>query len=228
MDLLQTRSLLEQGVGTQIAFLPERCAKLAIAETLSAMANTKGGVVLLGVTKAGAVRGVRDPAAQSEKALSAALLAQPPLILPQPIEIDLNGHQMVAVQVPPGLPHVYALDDRYLARRGAQNHCLKMHQVHELMERRGLMRFESQTADDASPHDLDTPQARRYAAQWGQSNDLNQVLQNRGCLTQTTAGLAPTFAGLLVFAQDPSRWIANAQITAVHYPGKEIDRKSVV
>jgi ATP-dependent DNA helicase RecG len=186
------------------------------------MANTQGGLLLLGVTKAGALRGVRDPDAQSEKALSAALLIHPPLILPMPIETDIDGHLVVAIQVPSGLPHVYALDGRYLVREDAQNHCLKMTQVHQLMTRRGLMRFETQTAASATLRDLDTQHARQYAAQLGQPGDLSEILQKRGCLAQTPTGLQPTYAGILVFAPEPDRWIASAQITAVHYPGKEM------
>jgi ATP-dependent DNA helicase RecG len=222
VDLALTRSILRKGIGTQVAFLPERCARIAIAETLGAMANTQGGIILLGVTKAGAVRGVRDAEAQREKALSAALLANPPLVLPMPVSVAVDGRTLIAVQVPQGLPHVYAVEDRYLIRDGAENHCLKMTQVHELMTRRGLMRFETQIAPSATTKDLDTALVKRYVEQIGQSGDLNEILQKRGCLAQTASGLRPTCAGTLVFAPDPSSWIAGAQITAICYPGREM------
>ena len=105
MDLNETKATLARGAADDVAFLPERSADSALAETLCAMANARGGAVLLGVTRAGAVRGVRDPDAQSEKALSAALTVDPPIILPIPAPVDLDGRTVVIGLVPPGLPN---------------------------------------------------------------------------------------------------------------------------
>jgi ATP-dependent DNA helicase RecG len=224
VDTAEIRALLQEGVGPEIAFVPEKSAKLALSETLSALANAHGGTVLLGVTMAGAVRGVREPDAQCEQALSAALFISPPLVLPLPQQITVDSRTVIAIQVPPGLPNVYATEGRYLVRDGQHNRPLKAAEVHELMALRGIARFETQVPATASPDSIDWDRVRQYVnkLQHLQDLDAKQILQRRGCLADKADGAKPTYAGLLLFGQVPSQWVVNAEITAIRYPGREM------
>ena len=78
MDESAIKTLIQRGSGERVAFVPERSAKATLAETLLAFANSRGGIAVLGITRAGAVRGLRNPEAGIEKALSAALPIRPP------------------------------------------------------------------------------------------------------------------------------------------------------
>ena len=219
MNPSQVRALLEQGSGSDIAFVPERSARMAVAETLGALANGHGGTLLLGVTQAGAIRGVRNARAQADKALMAALLTDPPLVLPLPEPVEMNGRTIVVVQVPNGLPHVYQLGGRYLVREDGHNRPLTAAQVHQLMARRGVTHFETQAPPVATLGDLDWDRVRQYANRMQPFQDLDaqQVLQRRGCLSESAGARQPTHAGLLLFGRETSPWRANAEITAVRY-----------
>ena len=224
MDVSEVRALLQEGTGPDVAFVPERTAKLALSETLSALANARGGTVLVGVTKAGAVRGVRDTDEQCEKALSAALLTDPPLVLPFPQQVVMANRSLIAIQVPAGLPNVYATEGRYLVRDGQRNRPLKASEVHQLMAQRGVIRFETQAPSTASIDSLDWDRVRQYTAKLQHMQDLDakQILQRRGCLAEKAGVTGPTFAGLLLFGTAPSQWVTNAEITAVRYAGREM------
>ena len=78
---------------------------VALAETLAALANGQGGTLKL-VAKG------EQTAALVDQILQAALSTDPPLILPLPVPLPTlspESGQMVAVTVPAGLPHVYAV-----------------------------------------------------------------------------------------------------------------------
>ena len=222
----EVEALLEQGSGDKVCFLPERAGLTIVAETLSALANAHGGVMLMGVTRAGAVRGVRDPGAQSDKALSAGLLAEPPIVLPIPQPVDLHGRTVVFVQVPAGLPNVYELGERFLVRDGEQNRPLRLAEVHQLMARRGVTSFETQPHREATLDGLDWDRVRQYVNRVQRVSDVDptEILQRRGCLA-SPSGIdpsRPTHAGLLLFGKTPLRWLTSACITAVRYPGQEM------
>jgi len=224
MDASEVRTLIQRGQDQELAFAAAQSTDAALIETLSALANARGGMLLLGVTLAGAVRGVRNPDDLSERVLWAALSLTPPLVLPLPEQVSTHERTLLAVHVPPGLPHVYATDGRYLVREGAQNRPLQANEIHQLMMRRGAVSFETNVPPSATLDDLDWERVRQYTNRLEQLGGASpqEVLKRRACLAQVDGQLLPTTAGLLLFSPDPSRWITNAEITAVRYPGAEM------
>ena len=224
IDASEIRTLLERGQDTELAFAAAQSTDATLIETLSALANARGGTLLLGITRAGAVRGVRDPDSLSERVLWAALSLTPPLVLPIPEHTSVRDRTLLAVHVPSGLPHVYATDGRYLVRDGALNRPLHATEIHQLMMRRGAVPFETDVPPGATLDDLDWDRVRSYANRLEQLDQASpqETLVRRACLADVDDRPLHTHAGLLLFSPDPSRWIANAEITAVRYPGTEM------
>ena len=221
VDESEIKTLIQHGSGERVAFVHERSAKAALAETLLAFANTRGGVAVLGITRAGAVRGLRNPETEIEKALSAALQITPPLVLPIPVSAQIDGRVVVTVEVPDGLPHVYSLQDRYLCRDGAKNQAMKAAQVQELMVQRGVLALEAQVAAAATLEDLDWSQANIYANRLPgfQELEVQEILRRRGCIASEDGTQRPTIAGMLLFGRLPVPETTHASITAVRYAG---------
>ena len=113
----EVRTIYERGKGQETDFKPESTTPVKLAQSLIALANSTGGTVLLGVsTKDAQPTGLKDPEAARDKALKAALLPDPPLIIPLPELVNLDGAEILVITIPPGLPHVYSLKGRYLMR----------------------------------------------------------------------------------------------------------------
>lgn len=214
-------SLIAEGMGADLHWFPESVGVHELAETLAAMANSSGGRVLLGVApRAGKVQGISDPQAALDKVFQAALLVDPVLVLPVPLIHPAAGKQVVEAAVPPGLPHVYNLQSRYMIREGRQNAPLPARRLRELLVTRGVIQFESQSAPGASMEDFDRSQIQTYLEVIGRADeDWQQVLMERGCLRREGDAVSPNYAGLLLFGKTPQRWLPNASILAARFPG---------
>jgi ATP-dependent DNA helicase RecG len=117
---------------------------------------------------------MRQPAEMIDKALQAALLADPPLVLPIPSSQNIGAHQIVCVTVPVGLPNVYSLDGRYLGREGKQVNPLSARRLRELLMERGVLQFDTQYPPDASLDDLDSEKIAEYVSG---SNDVPSLIK---------------------------------------------------
>ncbi|MBN1680599.1 MAG: putative DNA binding domain-containing protein [Anaerolineae bacterium] len=217
--------LLSQGRTDSVDWLPGRAPVSDIASVLAAMANTRGGILLLGVSpRAARPVGVDDTENAINCVLEAALSINPPLIIPLPDLVKIKGSFMVAVQVPRGMPHVYELDGRYLSRDSGMNIPLKPHMLRHLMLERGDVTFESLPARETKKEDLDWEQVESYVTNLSGMGSMSadQILLKRGCLIESEGILYPTNAGLLLFGKDPQRFLRGSDITAARFAGKEM------
>ncbi len=231
METLELDALYAQGQSDTLAFEPENSPALRLAETFSALANTQGGIVLLGIEPTSdTVKGLRDIEATREKALAAGLRCEPPLVLPRPATVMLEGKPLLLVTIPSGLPHAYALRGKYMERDGKKNRALGPRQLRDLLRQRGEGNFEAQVLQGATLDDLDRERVDAYAklfltdvssrSRWDEGT--LDLLYRRGCLTKESSTYRPTVAGFLLFGREPQRLLPSAEIVLVRYSGTEM------
>lgn len=224
------RSLLSEGIGITTQWFPEQEAITNLAETFVGMANAEGGTVLLGIApRSGRVQGIRNPEDTIDRIFQAALLADPPLILPIPQVIPWENHQVVMVSVPPGLPHVYNLDGRYYRRKGKVNLPITDRDLRKLLMERGVIQFESQIPPGANLDDLDDGliTAYRNFLQRPANESTEQILVKRGCIKRENGILRPTYAAILLFGKNPRQWIPSSYVMAARFPGVSISEEFI-
>jgi ATP-dependent DNA helicase RecG len=228
-------NLLAQGMGPDLHWFPEDVPVTRLAAALVGMANMAGGTVLLGIApRSGQIQGVQEPAEAIDRVFQAALLVDPPLVLPVPnvytIKTDGVGVNILWIAVPPGLPHVYSLDGSYLGREGRQTNPLSARKLRQLLIERGSIQLELRLPSEAALDDLDPDQVRAYAkllhertafpeAQGGASSP-EEILLRRGCLQRVDGELRPTYAALLLFGRYPQQWLPNATLLAARFSGE--------
>ncbi len=221
---------LRQGQSDSAIFLSGRSAGRTVAEHLSALANADGGLLILGVTAKGGVQKEADPDLMAETAAQAGLLTDPPLILPSAQVVTLaDDAPVVVVQVPPGLPHVYNVQGRYLTRSGDQNRALSTAELRRLLLERSETGFEVRPVDGAALTDLAPKSVEEYLDRIAAAPNLDatQILQGKGCLTlgadpETKDQWVPTIAGLLLFGKEPQRFLRSAELICVRYAGESM------
>ncbi|MGJ3238481.1 MAG: ATP-binding protein [Anaerolineae bacterium] len=215
------RTIIDDGEHATLAWALADDALPRLAETMVAMANTNGGQIIMGVADDQIV-GVADPQAASDALIEAALATEPPLIIPVPEMLQVDGCTLITAYIPSGMPNVYAYQGKYLRRRDAHNAPLSVTRLRRLMIKRGEMNYEAGITQDASLNDIDWEQAEQYADNlkgFGEK-DVREILLKRGCLVRYDGKLYPTNAGILLFGRDPQRFIIASDITAVRFAGQ--------
>ena len=190
---------------------------------MMAMANTHGGTILMGVAgPTGSALGVRDPDSTIDRVIQAALSLDPPLIIPVPRVKEVSGQSVVIARIPPGMPHVYSQDGRYLTREGTENVALKPYDLRRLIFERGEAHYETEVTPGATLDDLDWEKAEAYTGELSglRETDTRKILIKRGCLALVNGEPRPTNAGILLFGTDPQRFIRGADITAARFAGE--------
>jgi ATP-dependent DNA helicase RecG len=219
------KELVGHGKGPALDWQPWDVPASTLAASLVALANGNGGTVLVGLgSRSGRPQGLPDAEATLDVALEAALNATPPLIIPLPRVLEMDGRTLLSITVPPGLPHVYSLNGKYLTRDGARNRPLSPRALRRLMMDRGELSWEAQLADGATRDDLDEQAVAAYVRGLEGLGGVapEMVLLRRGCLAKRQDGLLPTYAGLLLFGRDPQRWVRGAEIEAARFSGREM------
>ncbi len=214
---------LQKGRDEETDFQPANVTPRRLAQIMCAMANGAGGTIIVGASggRRPTITGLRDPEATRDTAVQAALMCEPPLIIPLPKIVEYDGTPILLISIPRGLPHAYSLGGRYLIRRGTKNEPLIGAELRRLLLARGERSFEALPAPNATQDDLDPEKVERYVSTLDGVGELapEQVLQKRGCLTPEGQ---PTYAGILLFGREPEAFVAGCEITVVRYAGTEM------
>jgi ATP-dependent DNA helicase RecG len=220
-------------MGSTLHWFPADVPVSRLAATLVGMANTRGGTLLIGVAPRSAqIQGLQDSAEVVDRLFQAALLADPPLVLPLPL-LTTAGHALLLwITIPAGLPCVYNLEGRYLGREGSQTNPLPARRLRQLLMERGVLNFEAQLPLHATLDDLDPAKVAAYLRllDLPGKETPEQLLLRRGCLRLREDGarpaqsidpsrLYPTYAALLLFGKHPQQWLPNASILAARFLG---------
>ncbi len=213
MNAEEALALLAAGSGERVAILPAAAGTHKLGQTLAALANASGGTVLIALNPQAQAGGE----AAIDRAVQAALSCDPPLIIPLPELVRLDGAACLALTVPPGLPHVYAHGGAYWRREGAANVALGPRPLRELFLTRSIAGQESLPVPGATADDLDWDAVRAYAdALPIPSASPRELLRQRGGLDVDGV---PTHAGILLFGREPQRFLPAAEILLARYPG---------
>lgn len=213
-----TKSLLRQAPSQQLAFFPSADPE-ALAETLTAFANSEGGLVVLGIDADGHLGDI-FVAEEAQEALQAALrLCRPPVRTEWDQE-QVAGGVVVLLRVERS-SNVHTLwDGRLLVRRGIENRPLEGTEIDQLMANRPSNNFEVQVVAGATREDLDEDVIDDYLERRQQRNPRSSVLPKDKLLQQISAltdDKKPTVSGLLLFGKEPQLFLPQSRAIFVKF-----------
>lgn len=214
---------LEQGEGPALVFLQARTRARKLGETLVSLANVHGGRVFLGVRgrRHGRVEGLPHPEESVDFVLEVAQQCLPPMDLPEPEIVHVEGSAILVITVPAGLPYVYHYRGRYLQRIDRKALPLSGVELRGMLMERSEEGFERQAVAGACLEDLDMAKVAAFCTYLSDPpDDPIQLLRQRGGVVESPEGPIPTVAGLLFFGRHPQGALPQARIWLVRYPGK--------
>lgn len=215
----------------------------AVKETLSAFANTKGGVLLLGVAETDdfTVVGVDDPAKVASDLASTCADSMEPPLRPRIQQVRVEGKWVVVAEIDE-LPTVEK--PCYVKTRGLTrgsyvrvhdgDQPLSAYEVQLLIGNRTQPLYDTEVVTAATVvDDLDEQLVHSYISRMrsqrafatrGRSDD--QVLIQSRLAERAEGVLRPTIAGLLALGRYPQQFFPQLMLTLVVYPTVEGEDRS--
>jgi ATP-dependent DNA helicase RecG len=219
----ERKSCYEKRPGAVSRLAPDVIAR-EIAETLCAMANADGGVILVGQEneRASGEDGPGDVTGVDYGAKTLALLRDVPrrLLVPPLDDVEVRDEwedgKRILVFLVRSMPFPCRLTDgRCLLRVGTHNVPYSEQAVSLLKQAQSP--YERRPVSGACLSDLDADALRWFADRIGWTGDHEEMLRGYHLLD----GGQLNRAALLLFARDPRRWHDHPDVTVVRYSGKE-------
>ncbi len=202
----------------------------ALADELSAFANSRGGVLILGIhDRSREVVGIpesRLDAVVTQVREAARDLVIPPLdVVVERMEVpDTGGGVQCIVRVSVGRSlFVHRSPGGYLKRVADEKREITPDALRRLFQQRshvGVTRFDGEIVAAASFSDLDPERVRRFRTE-ATDDDEETLASKLGMTREDETGVRrPTVGGLLLGSRSAERWMPNTFVQAVAYRGR--------
>lgn len=196
----------------------------SISKEIVAFTNASGGIIYLGITDTGKVKGIEITNKLKSEIQTIARNCDPPL------NVHLTQmDNVLVVDVKEGVNKPYACSFGFYIRMGANAQKMKRDEILSLAIKSGKIRFDEQICAKFDWNDFDDEKLYYYLQLAGISNTIpkDEILKNLRVLT--SEGM--TNAGVLYFAKQPHKYIGSSRIRCVHFNDDEridiLDKKEV-
>ena len=235
MTKTELLELIKNGESSGVEFKRDTIDNRALAKELVAFANLRGGRVILGVEDDGSVTGITRDRLEEWVMTACRDKIRPELIPYYEIIRDVEvGKDVAIVQVDRGwaVHHVWHNNHRtYYIRVGTLSREASAEELERLFQQRGTFRLEVRGVSGSSAEDFDYRRLNGYfqrvrSQDTPKADDADawqNLLLNTEFLIEGDDRKPATVAGLLLFCANPNRFLPQAGIDAVAYPGKEKD-----
>ena len=226
--------LIRNGENSGVEFKRDNVDPRALAKEIVALANLRGGRIVLGVEDAGLISGIQRLDLEEWVMTVCRDKVRPEIIPYFEIIREVEGREVAVISVEPGwtVHHVWHNNGRtYYIRVGSQSREASQEELARLLQQRGLFNVETRPVSGAGFAELEFRRLKDYFVrirrQTVPEDDRRQewetLLENTEFLVAGETGLVCTVAGLLLFGKRPNRFLPQAGIDAVSYAGTEPD-----
>ena len=207
----------------------EGVSRSRTAETAMAFSNADGGVLLLGASDHGAIRGV-DLGVGGETQIQNTLGQVRDLGPHRMYSVDVDGRTVVAIAVGRRQGGFAQLAGGQIKeRRGASNHTLLGAELADFIARRFVRTVES-APTSLRPEEIDPELAFELAAAWqwplqpgAPPSELRDRLRDSGFVVGNGDGDRLSVAGALYLLADPAPVLGKAFVEVFRYRGEGVD-----
>ena len=213
---------LEFGEGQFIEF--KESFEKSLQKEIVAFANASGGVIYLGVTDAGTMKGIDVTNRLKSQIQDIAYNCDPSIII-NLFEQD----NILAVEVPEGKNKPYSCSNGFYMRMGANSQKMTRNEILALAIKSGKVRFDEQICVNFDWKDFDDEKFTYYLKLAGISYNLPKEEIMRNLRVLSDEGF--TNAGVLYFAKEPYKYVISSKIRCIHFNDDKrvdiLDKKEV-
>jgi len=228
--------LIRGGKDSMVEFKRDDVRNFDLAKEIVALLNLEGGTILLGVEDDGSISGTSRARLEEWIAEICRVKIQPPMIpnLTWGREIE-PGKDVLGVKVPigPDKPYARIHDNKrtYFIRVGSTSREAGREELERMFQASGGIQYGLKPVPGTSLQDFDIRRLRDYFGRVlsghvpdeKESLEWERLLSNLDLMTDVDGEAFPTIDGLLLFGKNPKRYLPQAGIRALCYPGSEAD-----
>ena len=209
----------------------------SVAETMSAFANSRGGIIILGLDERTGFTpvGVSDPVALRDELATVARARLTPALTPIIDTVPFEGAILVLAEIealPPAQRPCYVtakgLYNGAFVRIGDGDQRLTPYEIDRLRENSGQPRWDEEPVPQATMEDLDrgavlrlTETARRNSPRSFSGLNEPDALARLGVLVAHEGSLVPSLAGLLSVGAYPQQFFPQLMVSLAVYPHED-------
>jgi len=240
MNRTQLMEIIRNGESSGVEFKRDDVRSQNVAKEIASLANLEGGYILLGVEDDGTVTGVTRSDIEEWVMNICSGNIQPPII-PYFEIVPWDGNKRIGViTIPedsPDKPYKARQDGRWITfmRIGSTSREATREQEQRLYQASGILRYDIKPVPGSSLKDLDINRLINYfrdirgqdCPEQGEIEQWETLLINTEIMVESRGKAIPTVGGILLFCKNPNRYLPQAGISAVAYPGMEKDYEAV-
>ena len=238
MNRIEVMELIRAGENSGVEFKRDDIHPERLATEIAALLNLEGGHLLLGIEDDGSVSGlIRDSGKAEEWVMQVARDHVRPPLNPYWETLDWEQGKVIGVvsltKDAPDKPYKAKRGSAWITpmRVGTTTRDATREEEGRLYQQSGQLRFGLKPVPGTSMDSLDRRRLTDYfvrvleaTAPTDEDREQWQILlQNLDFAIQSAGHVAATVDGILIFGQNPSRFLPQSGIRAICYPGSEPD-----
>jgi len=222
--------LLQQREDETLDFKQELPGSSDLAVLISAFYNTHGGKIVIGVDDARVPVGLARPQSV-ESGIVKIIRDRLDLDVPPTIEIvAYQGKEFVVVTCPKGVKRPYFIrgEVRPYIRIGSSKRVANAEEIRRLYLEGGAEHYETLPCAKAALSDLSSKLITQYIRRREAITQTplilshEELMRHLGCAMESNGKLVPTNAGVLLFTEEPQRWLPQSEMICVRFKGTDV------
>ncbi len=198
-----------------------------LADEIIGMLNADGGIIVLGISDEGAIQDLNEM--DTELLRRYEKVCHEFIMPPAHVEIEKvtfpDGELVFLYHVFPTYENMYSRNDKgvekvYKRIVDSNSGPLSNDEIEKLRHDKFLRKYEEQICIDFSETDLDASMLERYKSHLKYDGDASELLEKRGLVKMERGKIKYKYACVLLFAEDPSKYISSASLRYVRYDGR--------
>ena len=232
--MIKIKESIKKGESETVEFKPSLSQMNEIMESISAFSNTKGGMIVIGVSDKGEVLGVDIGKKTIESLANSIKQITDPMTYPSIYVEEINDKQVMVIEVVEGKQKPVLAFGRAFMRVGKSNQKLGYEEIRNLALETSKVYWDERVCEDVSLEDFDeekiewflkTRFTKRKVAIPSQMR-FEDVLMNLGGAKRIDSVVKPTNAGILFFCRYPQRFIP-LRILCARFRGVDLSRTTI-
>ncbi len=223
--MMDAKALVSKGESETLEFKESLALKDEIGEGVSALSNSGGGIILVGVDNRQEIVGVQTGKKTLEDLANYIKTNTDNHVFPKISCVDLEGKEVIVIEVKESREKPVFFKGKAYIRVGKSRHQLSASEIRSLAKESGERDYwDEHICEEATLEDVDwnfvkstfIPKYESVIKRKVTGTD-KELLEALGCVRKSK----PTNAGVLLFGKEPQKFFRNSYIALARYKGEK-------